>query len=230
MTAMSAKIAALLAKAERSDYEAEAASYLAKAQELMIRHAISESDLAPEQRERITSRETKFTSSLADFDLLAAAVGSVGGKVIRSGAANYTSAILVGLPSDLDYAQALYASLLLQRESALARAERPPSGGGRSFCHSFRLGYAARVRARLSKARAETVAESAPGTDLVLASKQAAAEQKVRQMFPRLGFVRSTNNSWAGFGSGNRAAAGADVHGGRNTISSRPAITGRTAP
>ena len=85
---------------------------------------------------------------------------------------------------------------------------RPPNGrwGGRSASRSFRrsflLGYAHRIGERLQTARRRATAEAAAEHDVdllpVLRSRQAAVEQRVAELFPRVRTTRSRASVDAG--------------------------------
>jgi hypothetical protein len=120
---------------------------------------------------------------------------------------------LVGATSDADAVELLFTSLLLQVAQALATAERPLSGrsSSRSFRRSFLLGYAHRIGERLTTARERATAEAAAahGVDLlpVLRSRQAAVEERVAELFPRVRASRSRSSVDAGGWYAGRAAA-----------------------
>jgi hypothetical protein len=120
---------------------------------------------------------------------------------------------LVGNPPDIDAVELLFTSLLLQVAQALSAAERPLGmrSADRSFRRAFLLGYAHRVGERLQTARRRATEEavSAHGVDLlpVLRSRQAAVEERVAELFPRLRTTRSRAPVDAGGWYAGRAAA-----------------------
>lgn len=213
------RIMALLAKAESTEFEGEAATYLAKAQELMVKHSIEQADLKPEERETVGVHEVQVGSMRPDLTLLHVACMASGVSCIRLGTSGKAS--LIGMDSDVTFAQSLYASLLLQRERFLGQAVKPSYENGRSFNHSFRLGYAGRVHARLEEAKKRTVDESGPGTELVLASKDQLVQARVKQEHPNTRKLKNTSRSRAGHSAGTAAGNRADVSGGRNNLSRR---------
>lgn len=153
-----AKIRALLAKAESTTFEAEAATYIAKAQELMLRYSVDEAMLAKADGQArpepilvtFEGRSQKWWQLLAN-----AAADGAGCKVVmtgvRIGPGNIRwTAKIAGLPADIEWAQMLLTSLLLQLESGV---RRDGAGLGRTWANSYRLGYASRLRSRLAEAR-----------------------------------------------------------------------------
>jgi hypothetical protein len=194
---MLVRVRALLAKAESTEFEAEAEALTARAQELMARHSI-------------------------DYALLAAASGSAqppsgrrvflespyeGPKAIlldKVAAANRSQAVwhrslglstVLGFPADLDAVELLFTSLLVQATTAMmhAGAQRDAYGRSRtrSFRQSFLSSYAQRIGERLADSTGEAERQAAaesPGTDLVpvLAARDSAVDQAVDEMFPEL--------------------------------------------
>lgn len=211
------KILALLAKAESSEFEAESATYLAKAQELMIKHAVEESQLRPEERETIGSETVTVSRARPDKTLMTVAALSVGVQFIQY--SNSDRGLLFGTPSDITFVKALYASLVLQRERFLSREHKPYYENGRSFNHSFRVGFAGRVHARFKESKRVAVETSGPGTDLVLVTKDKQVEKAVHD---QIGKTRTTAavraSSHAGHSAGKAAANRADISGGRNNV------------
>lgn len=214
-----ARIMALLAQANGTDFEDEAATYLAKAQDLMVKHAIDEADLQPEQREKIETTVVPMGSSHADASLMWKAAGAASVVGIRYSGGGKVTMHLTGFATDLAFAQSLYASLVLQRESALRRAHRPAYENGRTFAKAFRVGFAHRVGARLEAAKVRTVEDSAPGTALVLADRASQAQLAADKIHGKTTSLRSTPaRSRAGYVAGDAAGHRADVSGGRNTV------------
>jgi hypothetical protein len=188
------KVMGLLAKAEATEFEEEAAAYLAKAQELMIRHAIDESHLQPEQRETVGAEQFPMGRSKADQDLMfwlaeindmKALTHSKRGDRWSPGGVYAMS--LIGTPTDVEYLKALYASLVLQREAALAREFRPSWESPRTFNHSFRVGFGERVYKRLRAAKRQTVNAEGTGAELVFVGRRAEVDKYVAATWPKIG-------------------------------------------
>jgi hypothetical protein len=224
---MVAKIRALLAKAESTEFPDEADAFMGKAQALILKHHIEQSELAPEARDGVIVVSIPLDASRVNLALwiAVAETNSVAFLTMRGNGAN--TGILTGFPADISFVQSLYASLVFQREAALFRAYRPLFINAKSFNHSFRAGYAQRVADRLVAARRRNVAESQPGTDLVLADVRSRVEAKVADAFPDAGEIDPIKvTSAAGVLSGDLAAGRADVSGGRNNLGgTREAVT-----
>jgi len=215
------RIRALLAKAESTEYPDEAEALTAKAQELMTRHAVDAVLLDPggtPHRADVTTRRVHVDDPYvrAKTQLLGAVADANGVRLVwypELGIAN-----LVGIPADLDAVELLFTSLLLQVGQALGAAERTAGrrSAARSFRRAFLLGYAGRIRERLTSARerATRAAAAEQGVDLlpVLRSRQEAVDDAFTELFPRVRSTRSRSSTDAGGWEAGRAAAdSADV-------------------
>lgn len=177
------RIAALLAKAERTEHAAEAEIYLAKAQSMATQASV---DLAVarartarrEAREQPTQRTITIgeRGKRANKHLinLFVAVGNCNGLQIDV-AHNSTYVIAYGMPSDLDLSGALFGSLATQMTASanawLARGEwredsyvsrdgwRKPHTAQTARA-AFYVGFIERIGKRLAQARAEVIAQA----------------------------------------------------------------------
>ncbi|MDQ0762875.1 DUF2786 domain-containing protein [Streptomyces canus] len=222
---MLGRIRALLAKAEATGYPEEAEALTAKAQELMARHSVDEALLdahAPTKDAPGACRigvEPPYEQAKA---VLLDAVAT----------ANHCRAVwnepfafstVVGFEGDLAAVELLYTSLLVQAQSAMAKAEAAQRAGGRgrtkTFRQSFLAAYAHRVGDRL-----RTAAEAPVTDDLlpVLASREVAVTDRMDRLFPQTTTTRLRGVSdEAGWTEGARAADRAQV-GHRPRLSPRP--------
>jgi hypothetical protein len=222
-SSLMAKIRALLAKAESSTFEHEAAAYLAKAEELMVKHDLDRADLTPEEREQYECVTVTIGSGTPDHILWNVVAKVRGVKFIREtnhrGDGKTRPGYLIGYRVDIEFVQTLVTSLMLQRERFLINESVPTWEGVRAFRHSYRVGYANRIYARMKATQAETVKASGPGNELVLLDKFALVERHANELFTNLTpgrSVRSSSN--AGYRAGQSAANRADVSGGRNNV------------
>ncbi|MGY5134692.1 DUF2786 domain-containing protein [Streptomyces nigrescens] len=221
------RIRGLLAKAEATDYAEEAEALSAKAQELMARHSIDEAlldraDGSPGGRTdgpsavRIGIEGPYEQAKALLLDAVAAA-----NRCRAVWAADVGFSTLIGFAPDLEAAEMLYTSLLLQATTAMNRAGDLHHARGRSrrtrdFRQTFLVGYADRIRDRLAAATAAATAESAPtAPDLlpVLAARALAVEQTTGALFPdtapvRLRGVRDADGWHQGRAAADRARLG----------------------
>jgi hypothetical protein len=203
-------------QAAGTDYEAESQTFIEKAQELMVRYAVEQADLdargrATTRPDVVAERFRYVTSAHPDRNLLSyVAVAADCRLIIHSQGRTTTQATLVGQASDIAFTRALYASLLIQREAALARADRGYDNG-RSFNHSFRQAFAVRVSRRLQESK-QRVQTRVAGSELVLPSKGDAANRKVAELFPQVKPMSGTRTaSSAGRSAGDRAGQTASL-------------------
>jgi hypothetical protein len=201
------RVRALLAKAESTDFPAEAEAFSAKAQELIARHRI----------------EDAFTSERADVNPFARRIGvdhpyesekaSLLDAVARANSCRTVwspelgFSTLFGFDSDIDAVELLYTSLLVQANRAMARDE-PVKGKARvkAFRRSFLVAYAVRIGERLEQTTRHEIEQH---TDLlpVLRNRDVQVRAAMDKAFPRT--VRSRGrrvDSLEGWESGLAAA------------------------
>jgi hypothetical protein len=216
---MLARVRALLAKAEATGFPEEAEALSAKAQELMARHSIDEALLADRDAAHATAADAPGACRIGVEPPYEQAKAVLLDAVA---AANHCRAVwneplcfstVVGFEADLEVVELLYASLLVQAESAMTKAEATQRAGGRkrtrTFRQSFLAAYAHRVGVRLREAAAAPVSE-----DLlpVLASREVAVTDRLDRMFPETTTSRLRGVSdEAGWTEGAQAADRAQV-------------------
>ena len=213
-----ARIPALLDKAESTPFAEEAEAFYAKAQELMTRHRISD---AMVERNRSTSRgadeiEVRTVriqppyASAKTVLLGAVATANDCRAVWRNQGEGVADATLVGHRSDLDATEALYLSLSLHAVRAMLDATVPPGDTARRFRRAFLLAFAGRIGERLREAtvaaQREYEAETGTSTAVVLAKRSEAVDVAFRREFPNVRTTRLTVSSGAGVRSGRAAA------------------------
>ena len=210
------RVQALLAKAESTTYPEEADALVAKAQELMARHAIDEAvaqqrrpGARPEIR-RITIEGPYITPKAA----LLSAIGRANDVQVvynRAGGAS-----LMGFDADIEIVELLFASLLVQASRAMLRAPREEVGSQvKAFRHAFLLAFAHRIGERLAEARASAVDDAAAqrGASLVplFDARRSAVDELMRQEFPHARSATTSVSHYGGYGAGRAAAEGADL-------------------
>lgn len=225
------RIRGLLAKAEATDYAEEAEALSAKAQELMARHSIDEAlldraDAGPGGRAggpsavRIGIEGPYEQAKALLLDGVAAA-----NRCQAVWAADVCFSTVVGFAPDLEAAEMLYTSLLLQATAAMHRAGddhhlRGRSRRTRDFRQTFLVAYADRIRDRLGAATAAATvaataesAEAAPDLLPVLAARALAVEETTGTLFPdtapvRLRGIRDADGWHQGRAAADRARLG----------------------
>jgi hypothetical protein len=214
-----ARVRALLAKAESTNYPAEAETFTAGAQALMARHSIDHALLAATGRapaDHPTGRRIGVDNpyEAPKATLLDAIASANRCRSVWSKELGFCT--VVGFPTDLDIVEVLFTSLLVQATTAMtregSRTDRIGRSRTRSFRQSFLLSYAHRIQERLSETtRQQTESAAAePGrANLlpVLASRTDAVEQATCEMFPHL-TTHSAGSAWdrEGWASGRAAA------------------------
>ncbi|WP_267888789.1 DUF2786 domain-containing protein [Streptomyces sp. NRRL F-5755] len=218
------RIRGLLAKAEATDYPEEAEALSAKAQELMARHSIDEAllDHAGADAGPGTGRATAPAAIRIGIEgpyeqakalLLDAVAAANRCQAVWSGDVGFST--LIGFEADLEAAELLYTSLLLQATTAMHRAGDAHHSHGRSrrtrdFRQTFLVAYADRIRTRLTAATDEATTEAATTTPAllpVLAAREVAVAETTDNLFPDTAAIRMRGvRDAAGWEQGRAAA------------------------
>jgi Protein of unknown function (DUF2786) len=232
------RVRKLLAKAEDEGCTPEEAEALtAKAAELMARYGIDRALLgaARPETDRPADRKFAFDPPWADVKahLLAAVATALRCQCVQTRTAAGPRLHVFGYASDLERAEILYTSLLVQMARALAREPVPASGNSaKAWRRSWMLGYCTAVVARVRAAEEAAAASAAPGADpgaaladgrsaaLVLADRSLTVRLQVTAAYPRLKKKRVTYTG-GGYGAGYREGEKADIGGAK--LRSRPA-------
>ncbi|HSK97705.1 MAG TPA: DUF2786 domain-containing protein [Euzebyales bacterium] len=217
---MLARVRALLAKAESTEFEEEAEALTAKAQELITRHTIAEAllhtpdDVGEPVVRRIhlddpyVEAKAQLLANIADANRCSTVYEPFGGW-----------STVFGYDRDLDAVELLAASLLAQATSAMARHGSRHDVHGRSTTRSFRrsflFGFGMRVGERLRTASdgqvSATTAADRQQLLPVLAARDARVRAAQEATFPSA-VHRSTSISNAmGWFAGQAAADQADL-------------------
>ena len=205
------RVRALLAKAESTDFPAEAEAYSAKAQELIARHSIEEVLTASPDEAPLARRvgvDHPYESEKAG--LLDAVARANRCHTVWSPELAFST--VFGFDADIDAVELLYTSLLVQANRAMVRDE-PVKGKARikAFRRSFLVAYAVRIGERLERATRHEIAQHG---DLlpVLRGRDLQVRAAVTRAFPRT--VRSRGSrvdSLEGWESGRAAADEAEL-------------------
>jgi hypothetical protein len=225
------RVRALLAKAESTDFPAEAEALTAKAQELMARHAIDEAMLA--QASGRSDEVAKTTLHLEgwyymkDWTLLTVVARANGCDAVgersrwkkdpRTGTMRAYSAFcsvdvhVYGTADDRAKVELLFTSLLVQAAAAAQKLPTPYDTKRQTFLNSFLDGFAVAVNGRLRKANVEAAKAAGVETDgtgqaLVLVSKSEAVQRAIKEDHGKTKKAASRgSSSAAGFFAGKAA-------------------------
>lgn len=188
-TSLETKIANLLAKAESTNHPAEAEAFMAKAEELMLKHGIERANLEAkrpgQKREdivtvRITVKNGHgYASAMAASAHYIAPFFSV--RSLKSSLPDGGQVIwLIGHKSDVEQARTLAESLMEQgRKQALhwwkteGKATMPWASDNDAYLarREFIFAFASGAQSRLEETRSRVVEEAATGTALVLVER-----------------------------------------------------------
>jgi hypothetical protein len=214
-----ARVRALLAKAESTEFPSEAEALSARAQELMARHSIDRALLEAEPGSPPAAAARRLPVE-APYDEYKAVL------LHEVAEANHCRAVwdrelglctVMGFEGDLAAVEVMFTSLLVQLESAMRAQgsvrDRSGRAAGRAYRESFVSAFATRVGERLvaSARAAEASAAAETGTDLVpvFAERERRVEEAVAEAFGELTYSRVRGPSDADGWDEGRAAADA---------------------
>jgi len=209
-----ARVRALLAKAEATDYPDEAEALSAKAQALMVRHSLREA-VADHDRGRVSVGAARRV--WIDNPYVAAKVALVqavaqANRCRTVWIRDLGCVVTVGAETDLDLVDLLATSLLVQASRAMLVAGRRHEVRGRSRTKSFRLSflvaYATRIGERLTSTSSSVTDELRRDDRLlpVLAARNRAADEAFTRLFPKTVASPLVAYDAAGLGAGRSAA------------------------
>lgn len=210
---MLAKVRALLAKAESTEFEAEAEALTGAAQKLMSRYAL---DAATVEHDKGTAQQADVRRIWLD----APYVRAKSALVSAVGRANRCRTVLmeqvgfvtvIGSATDLRTVELLSTSLLLQATRAMVAfgGQRSRSGVSqtRSFRQSFLVAYGQRIGERLVQADQSARAETDdPRLLPVLAARSRSVDEKLEALFPDTSALDVAISNGAGWAAGRAAA------------------------
>jgi hypothetical protein len=231
------RVRKLLAKAEDEGCTpAEAEALTAKAAELMARYGIDRALLGAlhPETDSVTDRVFDLGNPWAAVKahLLAGLAAALRCQCVLLSRREPGSRVHVfGYLSDLERADILFTSLLVQMARALAAQPVPGFGGeAKAWRRSWMLGFASAVVARVRAAEEAAVASATdatgraggdgPSAELVLADRSLTVRRQAEQAYPRTRRTRVTY-SGSGYGDGYREGQKADIGGAK--LRSRPA-------
>lgn len=220
------KITKLLAKAEGTTNEHEAATFMAAAQRLMLQHAIEEGMLAkadPARRTRPIVEKMDFGKNVSGIKALRMLLAGVGEtnrcRVWMSGDRKYM--FVAGFEEDVRFVLMLNQSIRVQMATALGVAAKEPFAkalGVKTFNVNFMLGYVGRVVTRLKAMQRANETEIVTRSNLPVLLDRKAEVAAVTPEKLRKGPPLRHRQSAAATGMGVAAGDRADLSGGRNRM------------
>jgi hypothetical protein len=222
------RVRKLLAKAEAEGVTPpEAEAFTAKAAELMARYGIDRARLAATRpdTDRPGSRIIDISNPWAQVraHLLAGLAGAMRCQCVLLTTSKPGQRIHVfGYASDLERADILYTSLLLQMARGLTAADVP--AGVRSWLLGFVSAVITRVRAAEERAAASSEAEThaGPSTALVLADRAVVIRHQLEQAYP---VTRQTRITYSGRGYSDGYAQGQRADIGNSRLKQAKSLT-----
>jgi hypothetical protein len=213
-----ARVRALLAKAESTQFPEEAEALSAKAQELMNRHAFERAVLDADKQVKQTAASIRLWLDAPYVDAKSHLVHAIAGanrcrSVLYP---HFGFVALVGESMDLEITELLVTSLLVQATRAMvaegSQTTRSGTSRTRSFRQSFLISYARRIGERLGEAGAQAHDPVEDERLLpVLAERSQVVEETFEKMFTNLTHKSATVTNGAGWEAGRAAADRANI-------------------
>lgn len=227
------KVQGLLAKAEGTDNENEAAAFFAKAQQLIEKYAIDEARVREQLAKRgqvakpvmvkweYSSSDSNAKGKLQLLNVIAVAnrvrlinLGYKRGYAKRLGLSPNVAAqwcAMVGYEADVELTKVMYASLLAQsaRLGRGAFKETGRASGFSRFLTSYLYGFSETIRNRFAE---QGRAEPLPADQMALVVRiKEEVDDATREHFPNLKTVGFSIRDHAAVGYGRRDGARADI-------------------
>jgi hypothetical protein len=208
-----AKVRALLAKAESTEFDDEAQALTAKAQELMSRYALDRAllDHGNGLRQQATLCRIWLDSPYVNAKAMLVDAVATSNRCCAVLDGRWGCDLVVGDEGDLRAVELLVTSLLLQGTRAMlstgSRLTRSGVSRTRSFRQAFLVAYASRIGERLREANEASVSAIHDDRLLpVLSARSRAVDELMEERFPHLVHKRVSITSSAGWGAGQAAA------------------------
>lgn len=235
------KINKLMRLAEKAGTPEEAELAFAKAQELMVKHAIDQEQLRSEGHAVETEPIVRHTVRLKHRDEIYNAKTILYTEVAKANQCRVLvskwndTLIIVGHKSSAEFVDLLVANILIQYagertkawkeyQARYTRYHMDPPESRFKWVNGFAFGYAQRIGQRLKETTATTATKS-KGGELVLRDKRALVDDWINDnMTVGKGRAIRNRSSFESRSQGAAAANRADISGGRNNVGTR---TGR---
>jgi len=211
------RVRSLIAKAEATTFEAEAAAFMTKAQELITTHSLQDALHAHGNQEPSTVQMVDLVVDNPYRGRKAELLGAVGQANRCRVVIGQSHCTLIGYPIDIQATDLIFSSLLFQASAAMLREGKQIDARGvnrtKSFRNAFIAGFASRIGQRLVDAdqRVTHEAEVQGSQSLVpvLRERSREIDRVLHDAFPSLRTTRtriSNANGWhAGQTAGNSA-------------------------
>ncbi|MFI5840876.1 DUF2786 domain-containing protein [Catenuloplanes sp. NPDC051500] len=212
------KVRKLLAKAEDpACTPAEAEAFTAKAADLIAKYGVDRALLAAREPgtdlvgDRVVVLHPPY--ALDKAGLLAGVAGALRCRSVRRRERDAWTMHLFGFGSDLERAELLYTSLLVQAAHGMAAAPVPPGENAAAFRRSWLAGFGSAVTGRLRQSEASAAAAAGASTDLVLVDRSNRVEARVSESYPQLRTASRRRLAGGGMRQGYVAGTRADLGG-----------------
>lgn len=242
---MLGKVRGLLAKAEHENTSPdEAEAYMGKALKLMAKYGIERARLAVDNPDtgKIIHKVVPMSEPYARLSgyLLIRLIQAMNGEGVlhgrrRNDGTRYANQIvyevhMFAAASDLERAEMLFTSLLVQRTMGVAAVEVPSWAKPKAYRRGWVVGFDNTVQARVREFEQRAAADAAfepgsTGLELVLVDRKQAAKAAVRREFPNTKTSRVSADR-RGYHDGAAAGCRADIGVTKVGYSSRSLPTG----
>jgi hypothetical protein len=217
--AILSKVRKLLAKAEDpACTPAEADACNAKAAQLIAKYGVDSALLAARDPtldpvgDRVVTVPAPYARDKAG--LLAGVAGALRCRSVRWRDGDGFAMHLFGFASDLERAELLFTSLLVQAAYGLAAATVPPWEHPAAYRRSWLAGFSWAITERLREAERQAATDAGgPSTALVLADRSDRVDQRLAEAYPRLRTAARRRLRGSGLDNGLRAGRSADLGG-----------------
>jgi hypothetical protein len=207
-----ARVRALLAKAESTEFDEEAEALSAKAQELMTRYSIERIvvEAAGDHVDPATARRIWLDAPYAGAKALLVHAVAHANRCAAVWTEHLGFVTVVGDERDLAAVELLVTSLLVQATRAMLHAPQRDPSRARSFRQSFLAAYATRIGERLDTASDQVAGDvqRSTGADLVpvLAAHAKRVASAREEMFPNTTPRTVSVSNGHGYAAGRAAA------------------------
>lgn len=209
-----AQVRALLAKAESTEFEAEAEALTAKAQQLISRHALESlvDSAAPAGGTGLTIRRIWLEPPYVTAKSHLVHHVALANRCRAAASRQLGFTVVLGRPADLVAVEVLTTSLLVQADGVMLRHGRREDWQGRSrtraFRHAFLLSFAVRVGQRLQEANTVVTDHADASRVPALVEHQKRVDDTFDALIPTT-TSRRTSVDGEGWEAGHDAADGA---------------------